>query len=186
MLPFWPGKRQATRVVDLARSPSDRWADIRRSYHALIHKAQREYEIIVGATDALGRGYIAAHRAAGGSRASGTYAWQLEWLKNGLGLVVCAFEKGARPETYPTPVAASYAIVDRLWAYYASGPATVKNVQHALQWELMQALAERGVRSYELGYLPENPTPKEESIAVFKRGFGGQDWFYAVRKESIG
>jgi len=144
-------------VTDLTRSTDVLWASVRKSYRQTVDKWHGE--IHSGDID----GYIAAHRAVS-DRAEATYAMQRRWHQDGRIHAVTARLGGE-------PVGAAYALIDKGWAYYASGPSHAPNAQHAVQWRMVLDLKRKGVQMYELGSL-EGETEKEQNIAFFKRGFG--------------
>ena len=52
--------------------------------------------------------------------------------------------------------------------YYASGPSLEKDIQHALQWRIIQYVASQNGKAYELGWTDKQ---KDDPIGFFKRGF---------------
>ena len=179
-----------TQAIDLKKSPSVLWRNIRKSYRPLISRALRDYQ--VWRTDDF-QSYKEVHqKATNYERQPETYTFQREWVEKGFGAIITAHKRGAKsggatvtpefrssfsggasppPSTIPHPnqcVAASYAIIYKNRAYYASGPSLERNVQHALQWETMRSV---NVSDYEIGWIGE-PNGKG-SIEFFKSGFGG-------------
>ena len=170
-------RHRPTRVVDVTQPSCALWSQIRRSYHALIHRAERAYQIEIGSTRRLLDSYELVHRRSWypQARPQATYDIQRQIAVDGHGVVAVAFDR----ETGEA-ISAAYVIHEGTWAYYASGPTLRQNVQHALQWTILQALKNYGVTHYELGFLPEAPTAKDHGIQIFKTGFGGTDWMQEI------
>jgi hypothetical protein len=172
-----------TQVIDL-RLPLDQlWSDVRKRYHSLIHKGERQFVFrVLNQNDITEKGfgaYQALHRKAAGrlTRPLETFQRMLNWIQKGDAFLAQLEKDGA--------VASSVlVIVYKGKAYYASGcnDPELENLYpmgHLLQWKIIVELKKLGVSHYELGWQPGvstfgmSSTPKELSIASFKRAFGG-------------
>jgi hypothetical protein len=148
-------------VLDLTMTVADLRHALRKTYRHIIRDDNHDIR------SGDGPGYVATHmRASPGARSDDTYAMQLSWMQAGYGHAVTACQ-GTRP------VAAAYALIDKGWAYYASGPSLVGNAMHAVQWRMILDLKKKGVHTYWLGTL-ESADQKEENIAFFKKGFSSE------------
>jgi hypothetical protein len=188
-------------------SAGRRWRNIRKSYRSLIRRTEEQYSFLASRPNtssphwSLWNHYVACHKAcATKPRSDASYRHQLSWIKKGFGDILIAFPKGgldhsagelpgrvtsSLPRTStdgssPSPsttTAAAYVINYKGHHYYASGPSLEKNVQHALQWRVIQYLAHRGLdgldygQSYELGWVDK---VQNDPIGFFKSGFGGE------------
>lgn len=175
-----------TRVIDL--KPQDLpsvvsgrlgydplWAHVRKSYHSLISKASREFNIVrVGTSNAdfdIPRAHAMHVLAAGReTRPPETWHQMTEWVRQDEAMLMMCFDR----HTY---AARGYAlfIVHAPWAYYASDVTDVKDINHALVWCAITALRCRGVRWLEMGWQGQATDDKGRSIEFFRRGFGGVD-----------
>jgi hypothetical protein len=190
----------------IVSSEGHRWRNIRKSYRSLIRRAEERYSFwssrpFTSSTRwSLWDHYVACHKAcATKPRPDASYGHQLSWIRKGIGDIFIASPKGgldhlvgefpgrvtsSLPRTStdgssPSPsttTAAAYVINYKGRHYYASGPSRAKNVQHALQWRIIQSLADGGLRgvpgdSYELGWVDK---VKDDPIGFFKEGFGGE------------
>ena len=157
----WTITVHRTRVIDLTVPIEQMWQGVRKSYHSLIRRAQENYDICEYNAEAF-VAYQHLHSEANGwqPRPDKTYDLQQQWIRQGNGMLV-----GCN-------AAFAYWIVYDSCAYYASGPALEKNVQHAVIWKSLELLKAKGIRLVELGQI-DGETEKEKSIGVFKAGFGG-------------
>ncbi len=174
MMNGWAVHSHKTRIIELR---CHGWADVRGSYHAIIHRARDQYEIRVCHSDDIEL-YCALHVKANGHqpRPYSTYGHQEKWLRNGFGMLVGARDK----EGY---AAFAYWILYEGCAYYMSGPSVQRNVQHAVIWESLELLKNNGFQTVEMGQV-DGETEKERNIGKFKSGFGGHDVPYMIlRKE---
>lgn len=177
-----------TRVVNLSLTEVELWRGVRKSYKALIHKAEREYVI-----DAVADGCIYSamkiHEQEAGRLTRPMQTWTLmgDWMRHGHGLLIGA---GVRRQMAITTVgdqwprsaplglidmrAYVYCTIHASAAYYFSSASLVRNLTHALLWHAMTALKARGVRGFELGWMErEGDTDKDRQISFLKSGFGG-------------
>lgn len=183
-----------TYVVDLQADEAVLWSRVRRSYHSLVHAAERRYAISV--LSGTGEGHIIRtcqrlHLAASGRRTRADATWDLmgDWLNNAVGIVAVAFDhEQPVPEMFGSCdecfndvaewlplVGYAYGIRYKNYAYWASGATLRPNVQAALQWAIMKALRSDGsTRFYELGYAAgPDASSKEQGIGYFKAAWGG-------------
>lgn len=170
-----PDPRPATHVCRLAGTEAEQWRDVRRSYKALIHRAERHYDLSVWSRvdGAVAQQVIALakglHLLEAGRQTRPDATWRMmgEWLETGHGVLALAHYRSE-------PTGFAYAIRWKGHAYWASGATVVPDLQHALQWTLIKALRADGeTRTYEVGYAagPEADA-KARGIAQFKAGFG--------------
>lgn len=160
-------------VVDLTMPSEALWQDVRKSYHSLIHRAQRDYWIDWVFEDRMEE-YRTVHTQANGiqPRPSSTYEIQHRWLSAGRGMLV-----GAKMNDVFKAFA--YWILYAGCAYYASGPSIEQNVQHAVIWKSLELLKARGFKKAEIGDISGH-TEKEQNIAKFKKGFGGDFYPFTI------
>lgn len=184
-----------TYVVDLlAGDEAALWSRVRRSYHSLVHAAERRYAISV--LSGTGAGHIIRtcqrlHFAAAGRRTRSDATWDLmgDWLDDSVGIVAVAFDhEQLVPEMFGSCdecfndiaewlpcVGFAYVLRWKNWAYYCSGATVRPNLSHALIWHLMKALRGDGsTRFFELGYAADpGASEKERGISHFKAAWGG-------------
>lgn len=168
-----------THVVDLLDGDeAAHWARVRKSYHSLTRKAQREYDITVHShTENWGLIESARllHIKASGreTRPMRTWVCMSDWMKAGHGVLALARRREGG-------VLSGFAYVIRYkdWSYWMSGATLDPNVQHGLQWALMNALrCDERTRYYEIGPdADEYDGQKEKGVAFFKSGWGGTRW----------
>ena len=159
----WTMEDHQTQVIDLV---THQWADIRRSYHSIIHRANDLYEI--RATDDI-EAFKYAHIEANGRqpRPDRTYEINGEWIESGNAMLVGALDEESTAGAY------ALWILYRGSAYYASGPSIHKNVQHAVVWKSLEILKSQGIRFVEMGQI-DGVTEKERNVGKFKCGWGGE------------
>lgn len=151
-----------SRVIDLRLH---NWSDVRKSYHAIIHRADDHYDYIEAGDIFTFR---EIHRNAFGDvRPDETFFIQQKWLQSGRAMAYCACD--AVTDQW---VAAALWIIYNGCAYYASGPSMIPNVQHAVIWHSLQLLKQRGITLVDMGQI-DGETEKERNIGLFKSGFGG-------------
>lgn len=157
-----------SQVIDLK---THTWGDIRKSYHSLIHRAKELYTI----EPCCFTTYRDMHRAAFGNiRPLKTFDIQHEWFLSGYAISICAKRKNRLGI-----VAVAMWIVYEGSAYYASGPSTERDVQHAVIARSLEVLQQMEVLQVDLGQI-DGETEKEKGIAMFKRGFGGESQPFKV------
>lgn len=161
---LYPGmifEEHLSQVIDLR---THKWSDVRKSYHSIIHRGQEQLEIEEDKGVLSFR--VAHHFAFGAVRSEKTFIIQGEWVKSGNALVVSARKRDV--------LAGSVLwIIYQGCAYYASAPSLEKNVMHAIIWQSLKLLKERGITLVELGQI-DGETEKEKNIGKFKAGWGGE------------
>jgi hypothetical protein len=168
----WLIDEHETMVLDMRLH---QWADLRKSYHALIHRAQDRFDIREHHDISAFR---AVHRLTFGEvRSEGTFDIQQRWCKEGIGMAVVACERDL-------PVAAAYWIIYQGGAYYASGPALQRNVMHGVIWASLELLKTRGVHRIDMGQT-DGKTQKEKNIGKFKSGFGGTAMPFTIARRIV-
>lgn len=158
-----------TQVIDLSYPIATLWQGVRKSYHSIIHRANEQYDIHRDPTIMPFR--LLHHEAFGNVRTEQTFMAQSQWMAQGYAMSVsacCDVRKGTQSRA-----AAAYWIIYKGCAYYASGPAVEKNVQHAVIWKSLELLKARGIQLVEMGQI-DGETTKEINIGKFKAGFGGR------------
>lgn len=163
-----------TRVLALDRPEAELWRGVRRSYHALIHRLERDAGLSVSeartASDFLGV-CRPLHLAEAGRDTRPLASWlvQGDWVDARAARCFVA-SRGSRP------VGFAFVSVYERWAYYFSAASTERDVQHLIQWHAISELRSAGVLCYELGWMDKDgDSEKDRQIAFFKRGFGGFD-----------
>jgi hypothetical protein len=165
-----------TRVVDLSVSEAELWRGVRRSYHSLIRKAERDFVLRVvdwtsesdscsGVESAMRLHRLVAKRQ---TRSLSTWTSQFLWMINGQAALVVAHQKQVEEGFV-------YCVIHGAWAYYHSSATHKDNLNHALLWHAMKALKARGVRWFEVGWQGEAKDAKGKAIEFFKSGWPGKD-----------
>lgn len=165
-----------TLVIDLSRPMPDLWRDVRRSYHALIHRAAERYTVTwlpgfvgTGAMRLIYRRCVDLPQLADDQ-------WRCldQLARSGLLRLGVALHKG---ET----VGVTAVYLWKRWAYYGHGRSLETGVAHLLQWETIKMLKTEGWPYYELGWMAhDGDDEKARQIAHFKAGFGGEPWWIPV------
>ncbi len=171
-----------TQVVDLQQDNKALWDDVRKGHKHAVNRAAKELVVEVweqgSITDGKFEEYQSLHvRDAGRQvRSQKSYEIMREWIKSGWGALIEA-------RAGSSPVAFAFVILFKDGAYYGSGcqdpESRDRGATHLVQWRTIEWLQKKGVRFYELGiqhYSPQwflIPSPKDITIAHFKRGFGG-------------
>ena len=172
-----------TILIDLHKSTSELWKELRSSYKALINKSERIYKIFVMDADSITRpqfdAYCEVHHKAAGrvTRPQRTFDIQYEMLQNNQACLIGVEIDG-------TWASFAYFLNSKYSAYYGSGAEDPELVTETplgpvMQWAAIKHYAEVGLRYMELdnqyfgSQLFECPSPKDMSISFFKRGFGG-------------
>lgn len=179
----------AARVVMLQRPESALWRDVRRSYHALIHRAEERFRIQrMSLADLSGQSPLcecmALHAVCAGRQTRPWETWDLmgRWASDGHADVWLAFD-----DTISTVSPAAFVYVYRWkgWAYYGHAASIAPDATHALLWAAIRYLSRTGVEFLDMGSLPAGePDEKALNVHKFKCGFGGQDW--PVRVQHVG
>lgn len=172
-----------TMLIDLRKSTSDLWKDLRASYKALINKSERIYKTSVMDASSVTRAqfdaYVEVHHKAAGriTRPQLTFDIQYEMLKNDQACLIGVEVDGAW-------AGFAYFLHTKHSAYYGSGaedPTLVTDTPlgPVMQWAAIKYYADSGLKFIELDnqyfgpQLFECPSAKDMSISFFKRGFGG-------------
>lgn len=152
--------------IDLTQSREAIWRGLRKSYHSLIHRAEETHDILIDDQGELIRQFWELHVTCAGreTRPYRTWEMQAEWCKQGNGLIVAASLGGV-------VTAATYWLIYKRCAYYASSAAIHKDVTKALIWRAVLELKAGGVETLELGWIDYPGDPA--GIGHFKQGFGG-------------
>jgi hypothetical protein len=169
----WTDRSWTTTVLDLTQPEAALWRGVRRSYHALIHKAERQHTILAASAAWAVEVAHRIHAQASGRETRAPRTWDLmaEWAEAGRVTVALALQENSSPSS-----ARGMALVIRFKdaAYYASGATLEDGLSHALIWHLVTTLQCGGVREFEVGWRARpGDTDKDRSIAFFKEGFGG-------------
>ena len=171
----------ATQIVPLDATIDALWHGLRKGHRSDVKRAAARCRCTAWdaetITDAKFDEYRELHAVDAGrvTRTRDTFDMMLGWIRGGNGVLVEAALDGR---------AAAFVVIIlfRSGAYYASSckdPDVDLPVVHLIQWETIQWLKARGYRRYDLGrqYFGPGwdyvPSPKDISIAAFKRGFGG-------------
>lgn len=180
-----PGTRAAllasatwtTRVVDIRPDPALLWRSMRRSYRALVHRAQRECDIIVWSrptapNETWIREFKQMHFAEAGRQTRSDETWDImcRWLDTGDALLIGA----ARRDPQKWGAFAYFAIHQHV-AHYFSAAASMQNLNHALIVNAIGALRFAGVWYLDLGWQGHATDEKGRNIEFFRRGCGGVD-----------
>lgn len=148
-----------SQVIDL--TGPDLWAGVKDGHRAEIHRGLRELSI--GFEN--DRSGIAAlqdmHRREAGrdTRPQATWDMMASWFAH-AGLIIA--RRAGRA------LGIAYFISYKGGVYYASAAWPEAHVSHAVLWTAMRTFKELGYKQLEMGWL-DHPT-----LAVFKRGFGGE------------
>lgn len=171
-----------TRVLDLRQDLPTLWRGVRRSYHAIINRLERDlaFKIALVGPALFLEWCQPLHAMASGRVTRPLRSWkcQADWIDRDMAIALVALRDTtpADPEAVRAePVGFAYIIISDTEAYYFSSAALEPNVQHALQWKAIGILKARGVQFYELGWQGHATDEKGLSVEFFRRGFGGED-----------
>ena len=171
----------ASQVLTLAGGVEELWHAVRKGHRSDVKRAAQECTVRVWdaatVTPSKFDEYRTLHAVDAGrvTRATTTFDMMLAWIRQGHAILVEA-ERDGRPAAF------AIVIVFRGRAYYASAckdPQVALPAMHLLQWETIKGLKAAGVTHYDIGMQYFGPawhvvpSPKDLSIAAFKRGFGG-------------
>lgn len=169
----------ASRIVDLTRDQTKLWADLRSSYHSLIHRAEERLDFHGGYQEPWRFAeYAALHRQLHGGRSDETYALQAEWLTTRDAVVYTAWSKRTG-----SVVGAAYFNVYKRGAYYGSAAYGEPDIACALIWHAMKDLKRHGIAKLEMGWQGHATDTKGKGVELFKRGFGGCDQLLVVAEK---
>lgn len=172
-----------TQVVDLRRSEDELWDDVRKGHRSDVKRAAQRAVVRIWDASTLSKEkysqYQALHAKDAGrtTRSQRTFDMMEGWIRSGYAVL-------AETQLEGQPAAFAVVIHYKTGAYYGSSCRDPELAafpgSHLLQWEVMRWLKQRGCELYDLGMQYAGlqwfcvPTPKELSIAGFKRGFGGR------------
>lgn len=174
----------STQIIDLNKNKETLWADVRKSYKALINKAEKTFEIVLmdsrNPDFEIHEQYRLLHFKAAGrvTRPLETFNTQFEMLKSDEATLI-----GIKYKEHF--VSFSYFIHFNKTAYYASeadDPEIEVPVTYGplCQWTAMEYYKSRGFDYIEFDnqqfgpQIFDHPDKKDLSISMFKRGFGGK------------
>ena len=172
-----------TQVIDLGKSVKELWAEVRKGHKSDVKGAGESCRVNVwdqeNITSDKFQQYQLLHKKDAGraTRSQKSFDLMLSWVRNGHAVLVEA-EHGGHPAGF------SLVILFGTGAYYGSSCKDPDNpdipCSHLIQWSAIQWLKEHGYERYDIGlqqFYPqwfEKASPKDISIASFKRGFGGR------------
>jgi hypothetical protein len=172
-----------TQIIDLS-IPKDRlWSSLRKGHKYDVNRGEKNYQIhFYDKTNAdkniFDQYRLFHHKAAGRiTRPIETFEMMYEWILSGHGML-CGASLNDRFAGF------SYIMLYKDGAFYGSASddpdfETDIPISHVIQWRVIQWLKEQGYKKYEIGFstysaqIHDVPSPKEMSISLFKRGFGG-------------
>ena len=178
-VPAEDGQDERIRILPLAGSELDLWRGVRRSYHALIHRAEREYVIERYRPGSSLDELMQVHAQAAGRQTRPTETWDLmhAWASVGVGNIWVARDADDAVTAF------IYVYKWKGQAYYGHAATLAQNVTHALIWAAIKSLR-ADVSFLDLGAVSSaDDDTKTRGIAMFKRGFGGYD--AAVRRVNV-
>lgn len=165
-----------TRVIDLSLDEAALWANLRRSSHSPIRRAEEAYTVRVAPTV---DGLALLYRQRPDLPQIGEAQWAcLDRLQRaGLMRVWEALDG------IGDVAGAAGIYVWKGWAYYGHGRTLGgKGVAHAIQWRVIRDLKAEGVPFYETGWCArDGDDEKARQIAHYKAGFGGAQWWVETR-----
>src|SRR3989344_3668888 len=167
------GRSGFSRVIDLSESEEKLLKNMTRGHRTAITQARREgVEVVLNPGFDL---FLEHHLTTEGRKNRNPRCWEImrELIEQGR-----AFLMGARYKKKWT--AFGYFFIYGDWGYYCS--ANIKKEyyhlkpSHIIQWEAMKHMKRNRIVFYEIGdqYPHGAPSEKQEAIAKFKRGFGGE------------
>lgn len=168
-----------TSVLDLQAGEQTLWAGMSKGYRSDIHFAERcgytvSFALGAAVTDRFEE-FKNVYFVAAGKEVGTPARWECVKKLAAAGRLELAFGTLASGETLG--VAALLCYKGRAY-YQLSGMMPqarerARGLGQYMQWRIVRHLRERGYTQYELGW-QEWTTPKEKSIADFKRRFGGE------------
>ncbi len=171
-----------TAVIDLQKSESDLWNDLRSGHKQSIKKASKNLK-----TKIFGESNITQNdfhlfkdfyfKAAGKTtRPDITFELLYHYLTHDMAVMVQALQDDI-------PVGYAISIYYKNDAYYLMSANDFESsnnpITHLTVWETMRYLKQKGILHYETGLqhyddlVFDQPSEKEKAISFFKRGFGG-------------
>lgn len=174
----------ATHVIDLLPQLAEIWSGVRKGHKYDIHRGEKNFTVHIydkdNADKAVFDQYRILHHKASGrvTRPIGTFEMMYDWIVRGRGML-CGVSQNGQYAGF------SYISLYKDSAYYSSASndpdfQTKVPISHVIQWSVIKWLKEKSFKVYEIGgmhYGPQIydlPSAKENSISLFKRGFGGK------------
>ena len=150
-----------SQVIDL--TAPDLWAGVKDGHRAEVHRGLRELMVVTHTSEPRWDEFRELHKHEAGrtTRPQATWDMMRGWQQAGNGDLIMAFRAGQA-------VGAAYFITYKQCMYYASAAWPEGHVSHAVIWMAMRNFKERGYKQLEMGWLDH------QTLAVFKRGFGGE------------
>ena len=172
-----------TQIINLGKSVKELWAEVRKGHKSDVKRAGGTCRVEVwdreNITSDEFRKYQMLHQKDAGrvTRSQKTFDLMLSWVEKGHAILVGAEQNGEA-------AGFSLVILFGAGAYYGSSCKDPDHpdipASHLIQWSTIQWLKEHGYEWYDIGlqqFCPqwfEEASPKDISIAGFKRGFGGR------------
>jgi hypothetical protein len=166
-------------VIPLEPPEEILWSRVRKSYKALIHKGEREFQTRLVDTACITLEDIEAfrklHMEVSGRETRPHASWlkQFEAVKAGEAFIILTYMDDAL-------VGAAYFILSPVRCLYGVGAYQRelfdKPLAHVSLWKAMLEAKSRGCAFFDTGrcHFPfEHVSDKERNIGLFKRGFGG-------------
>lgn len=181
-----------TKILDLLKSESELWSDIKKKQRYEINKAKRYFRVKIltnkNITLKIIKQYQTLHQKAAGrkTRPNKTFLLMLSWIKKRRAILLNCLLKDK-------PIGFVLINIYKNSAYYHSAcnhPKFIKKpIGHLLQWEAIRWLKNNGFQFYNIGeqkitsQIYSLPTEKEINISYFKGSFGGRTYpFYIGEK----
>ena len=171
-----------TQIIDLRRDLKELWAEVRKGHKSDVKRANKTCHVEVwdqhNITANKFQEYQLLHQKDAGrvTRSQRTFDLMLSWVAEGHAILVEA-DHGGQAAGF------SLMILFRTGAYYGSSCKDPElpdvPAAHLIQWSTIRWLKEHGFEWYDTGLQQfcsqwfEQASPKDLSIAGFKRGFGG-------------
>lgn len=166
-------RSEYARIINLSKNEEQILDGMTRGHRTAIKQAQKlGVEVVLNPDFNL---FLASHLITEGRKNRNPQCWHIlrEFIERGE-----AFLMGARYQG--KWIAFGYFFMYGDWSYY--GLANIKEKyrhlkpSHLIQWEAMKHMKKNSIVQYEIGdqYPNGAPSEKEELIAKFKRGFGGE------------
>ncbi len=167
---------EATRIIDLRRSPDELWADLRPKWRQYVNKARRAgLQVVEAGEDRLSDFYAIyadAYRRAGVSSRSAE-SFLVLWralAPRGMARLLIAQSSDGQPAAVLMLLSCGSRLAE---VYGGSTPAgNAARANYLLKWESIRIARERGFAEYDMFGIPH------AGIAHFKAGFGGREVHY--------
>jgi len=173
-----------TRLIDLSSTLERLWSAFRKGHKYDTKRGEKTYQIHIydqtnADKDAFEQYRLLHHKTAGRiTRPIETFEMMYRWMLAGEAML-CGVSRDGQFAGF------SYILLYKGAAFYASASddpdfETDIPISHVIQWKIINWLKENGFKTYEIGtqqfgpQLHDLPSPKDQSISFFKRGFGGR------------